>query len=81
MAEECQQHRVSLSMNLFCRLLGDAFQMFSAPESNLEVAFRSLEENVVRLRDVDSGLRFSLYVGHSLDSLKATHSTFLWLKH
>lgn len=59
-------------MNLLCWLLGDAFQMFEAPESNLEVAFRSLEEDVVKLRVVDGSLLSSSYVGHLLNSLKAT---------
>lgn len=67
-------------MNLLCWLLGDAFQMFQAPESNLEVAFRSLEEDVAKLRVVESSLFFSLYVGYSLNSPKAG-GAFLWLKH
>lgn len=59
-------------MNLLCWLLGDAFQMFEAPESNLEVAFRSLEENIVKLKVVDGSLLSSLCVRHLLKSLKAT---------
>lgn len=45
--------------------------MFEALESNLEVAFRSLEENIVKLRVVVGSLLSSLYVGHLLNSLKA----------
>lgn len=37
----------------------------------MEVAFRSLEENLVKLRVVDGSLLFSLFVGQSLNSLKA----------
>lgn len=79
MAEECQQHHVSLSVNLLCRLLGDAFQMFEAPESNLEVAFRSLEKNVVKLRAVDSSLLSSRVLG--IAKFSKGHGGFLWLKH